>query len=116
MRQRLGGREPACSRLMPSGMQVPAVGRIVVTVGVGCARRGATRAAIIRRVQRRSRDAVFAGLVAAAASGIPSTAWTLARGGDVLQGARAAGALVLPGQRDARLQLLAAVPVHLALS
>jgi hypothetical protein len=67
-------------------------------------------------VQRRSRDAVVAGLVAAAASGIPSTTWTLARGGDVLEGARAAGALVLPGERDARALLLAAVPVHLALS
>jgi hypothetical protein len=72
--------------------------------------------AIIRGVQHRSRDAVLAGLVAAAASGIPSTAWTLARGGDVLQGARAAGALVLPDERDARLLLLLAVPVHLALS
>src|SRR3954464_2936129 len=59
---------------------------------------------------------MLAGLVAAAASGIPSTAWTLARGGDVLEGARAAGALVLPIERDARLLLLVAVPVHLALS
>jgi hypothetical protein len=72
--------------------------------------------AIIRGVQRHIRDAVLAGGVAAAASGIPSTAWTLARGGDVLAGARAAGALVLPLERDARLLLLAAVPVHLGLS
>jgi hypothetical protein len=70
----------------------------------------------MRRVERDSRDAVLAGLVAAAASGLPSTAWTLARGGDVLEGARAAGALVLPGERDARLLLLVAMPVHLALS
>src|SRR3954454_6328272 len=59
---------------------------------------------------------MLAGLVAAAASGIPSTAWTLARGGDAFEGARAAGALVLPGERDSGLLLLAAVPVHLALS
>jgi hypothetical protein len=67
-------------------------------------------------MQRSSRDAVFAGLLAAAASGIPSTAWTLARGGDVLVGARAAGTLVLPASRDTKVLLVAAVPVHLALS
>lgn len=78
--------------------------------------RGKTHSAIIRRVQRHHRDAMLAGLVAAAASGIPSTVWTLARGGEVLEGARAAGALVLPVERDARLLLLVAVPVHLALS
>jgi hypothetical protein len=71
---------------------------------------------MIGRVQRRSREAVVAGLVAATASGIPSTASTLARGGDVLEGARAAGALVLPREHDGRLLLVAAVPVHFALS
>src|SRR5437763_10697149 len=73
-------------------------------------------AAIIRGVQRHNRDAMLAGLVAAVASGVPSTAWTLARGGDVLEGARAAGALVLPAEHDARVLLVVAVPVHLALS
>jgi hypothetical protein len=55
--------------------------------------------------------------VAAVASGAPSTLWTLARGEDVLEGARAAGALLVrrPGAGDAAL-LAAAVPVHLALS
>src|SRR5215203_4815674 len=52
-------------------------------------------------------DALHAGLVAAAVSGAPSTAIALARGDDVLEGARAAGTLLL---------LAAAVPVHLLLS
>jgi hypothetical protein len=59
---------------------------------------------------------VVAGLIAAAVSGAPSTTWTLVRGGDVLEGARAAGALVLPWERRAAVLLAAAVPVHLALS
>jgi hypothetical protein len=61
-------------------------------------------------------DAVIAGLVAAAVSGIPSTTWALARGDDVLEAARAAGAIVLPGERRTGRLLAAAVPVHLALS
>lgn len=61
-------------------------------------------------------DVVWAGLVAAAASGVPSTAWTLARGGDVLEGARAAGTLLAPRERRTPVLLAAAVPVHLALS
>ena len=64
----------------------------------------------------RLRPSVEAGLVAAAASGIPSTAWTLWRGEDVLEGARAAGAIVLPRERRTGVLLAAAVPVHLALS
>jgi hypothetical protein len=42
------------------------------------------------------RDAVTAGLVAAVAGGIPSTAYAAARRRDVLEGARAAGTIVLP--------------------
>ena len=61
-------------------------------------------------------DAIAAGLVGAACSGIPSTAWSLARGDDVLDGARAAGAIVLPNERRTAVLLLAASPVHLALS
>ena len=57
-----------------------------------------------------------AGLVAAVASGLPSTAITLLRGEDVLDGARAAGAIVLPGERRTWVLLAAATPVHLALS
>ena len=70
-----------------------------------------------RRLSRRGAgDALAAGLDAAVVSGIPSTAWTLARGGDVTEGARAAGALLLPRERRAAVLITAAVPVHLTLS
>jgi hypothetical protein len=68
------------------------------------------------RARRRPADALFAGLVAAVVSGAPSTAWSLAVGDDVLDGARAAGALLLPSARRPGVLLAAAVPVHLALS
>ena len=61
-------------------------------------------------------EVVFAGLIAAAASGVPSTTWTLLRGGDVLDGARAAGTLLAPRARSTPALLAAAVPVHLGLS
>jgi hypothetical protein len=61
-------------------------------------------------------DAIVAGLAGATLAGIPSTAWSLARGDDVLDGARAAGAMVLPHERRTPVLLAAAVPVHLALS
>jgi hypothetical protein len=57
-----------------------------------------------------------AGLAAAVLSGGPSTAVALVRGDDVLEGARAAGALLLPRERRTLPLLAAAVPVHLALS
>jgi len=60
--------------------------------------------------------ALHAGLVAAAVSGTPSTLVTLARGEDVLMGARAAGTLLLPHERRTLPLLAAALPVHLALS
>ena len=59
---------------------------------------------------------VQAGLVAAVASGVPSTAWTLLRGEDLLESGRAAGAILLPGERRTGVLLAAAVPVHLGLS
>jgi hypothetical protein len=62
------------------------------------------------------RDALAAGLVAAVVSGIPSTAWAVARRRDVLAAAKAAGTLVLPRERRTVPLLLAAVPVHAALS
>jgi hypothetical protein len=68
------------------------------------------------RGQRRRYDALAAGLVAAGASAAPSTTWTLVLGGDLLEGARAAGALILPYERRTSRLLAAAVPVHLALS
>jgi hypothetical protein len=61
-------------------------------------------------------EVLFSGLVAAAASGIPSTAWTLVRGGDLLEGARAAGTLLAPRARSTPALLAAAVPAHLGLS
>jgi hypothetical protein len=61
-------------------------------------------------------DALAAGLAGAALAGIPSTAWSLVRGDDVLEGARAAGGLLLPRERRTVVLLAAAAPVHLALS
>jgi hypothetical protein len=49
-------------------------------------------------------------------SGLPSTAVTLLRGEDLLEGARAAGSIVLSPRAPGPLLLAAAVPVHLALS
>jgi hypothetical protein len=62
------------------------------------------------------RDALHAGLIAAAVSGAPSTAVAIARGEDLLEGARAAGTLLLPHETRTVALLAAAVPVHLALS
>jgi hypothetical protein len=59
---------------------------------------------------------VKAGLVGAAVSGLPSTAITLARREPLLDGARAAGAIVLPNEARTPVLLAAAVPVHLGLS
>lgn len=61
-------------------------------------------------------DVLAAGLAGAICAAIPSTAWSLMRGDDVLDGARAAGAMLLPHERRTPVLLLAAVPVHLALS
>jgi hypothetical protein len=57
-----------------------------------------------------------AGLAGAALSGVPSTVVTLARGEDLLDGIRAAGAIVLPRETRTPVLAAAAVPVHLALS
>src|SRR5919198_4153463 len=61
-------------------------------------------------------DALAAGLAGAACSAIPSTLWSLLRGEDVLEGGRAAGAMVLPHERRAAVLLAVAAPVHLAIS
>lgn len=57
-----------------------------------------------------------AGLVGAAVSGVPSTAHALATGGSPLEGARAAGAIMLPRERRTVPLLAAATVVHLSLS
>jgi hypothetical protein len=61
-------------------------------------------------------DAITAGLVGAAASGIPSTAWSLACGDDVLEGGRAAGAMILPNERSTPKLLAAGGIAHVAIS
>jgi hypothetical protein len=57
-----------------------------------------------------------AGLVAAVASGIPSTVLTAARGEDLLESSRAVGAMLLPREERPAVLLAAAAPVHLGLS
>jgi hypothetical protein len=54
--------------------------------------------------------------MAAAFSGLPSTMHALATGRDPLEAVYAAGTLLLPGETRRDRLLLAAVPVHLALS
>lgn len=61
-------------------------------------------------------DALTAGLAGAVCSAIPSTVWSLVRGEDVLEGGRAAGAMVLPHERRTAVLLAIAAPVHLAIS
>jgi hypothetical protein len=67
-------------------------------------------------VTDRPADVVVAGLAGAALSAVPSTAYALATRGDLLEGGRAAGAMLLPRERRTPVLLAAAVPVHLALS
>jgi len=62
------------------------------------------------------REILKAGAVGAALSGVPSTLVTLARRESLLDGARAAGAIVLPSEERTAVLLAAAAPVHLALS
>ncbi len=70
---------------------------------------------------RRSRSAdlrhgLAAGLYAAVLSGAPSTAHALATRGDALEASVAAGSILLGDEERRSRLLLAAVPVHLALS
>jgi hypothetical protein len=62
------------------------------------------------------RRALWAGLAASVLSGVPSTLWTLIRRGDVLEGGRAIGLVLLPNERRTVVLLAAGAPVHLALS
>jgi hypothetical protein len=61
-------------------------------------------------------DALAAGAAGAVLSGVPSTAVTVVRGERLLDGAIAAGSILLPGERRTLPLVAAAVPVHLALS
>jgi hypothetical protein len=61
-------------------------------------------------------DALAAGTAGAVLSGVPSTAVTLARRESLLDGATAAGSILLPAERRTAPLVAAAVPVHFALS
>jgi len=64
----------------------------------------------------RIKDALWAAMVAAVLSGIPSTTWALATGRDPLQAARAAGNLVLPATAAPPLLLAAGCVAHVLIS
>jgi hypothetical protein len=61
-------------------------------------------------------DALAAGAAGALLSGVPSTTVTVLRGGSLIDGATAAGSILLPAERRTLPLVAAAVPVHLALS
>lgn len=61
-------------------------------------------------------DTAVAGAVAWALSGLPSTAWTLVRGGDPMAAVRAAGALVLPAAARPAALVVAGAGVHTVVS
>ncbi len=64
----------------------------------------------------RTGDGLTAGAVAAIVSGLPSTVHALATGGDPLEATRAAGSIVLGEDAADDELLLAAIPVHVAIS
>jgi hypothetical protein len=61
-------------------------------------------------------DGVAAGLISAVLSGLPSTTIALARGKDPLESTLALGRIALPAERRTLPLVLAAAPLHLALS
>jgi hypothetical protein len=61
-------------------------------------------------------DALAAGAAGAVLSGVPSTTVTVLRGESLLDGATAAGSILMPAERRTLPLVAAAVPVHLALS
>jgi hypothetical protein len=71
---------------------------------------------LTRREPRPVSDAFIAGAVAALVSGVPSSAWALATGTTLTEGAFAAGSLLLPREQRPAVLVAAAVPVHLTLS
>jgi hypothetical protein len=64
----------------------------------------------------RLRDGLAAGAVAALPSGLPSTLHALLTGRDPLEATTAAGSIVLPREERTPVLVVAAVPLHLALS
>jgi hypothetical protein len=65
---------------------------------------------------RRPSEVLAAGLAGAVLSGLPSTLWSLAEGGDPLESGRALGRVLLPRSERTLVLLAAAAPPHLALS
>ena len=63
-----------------------------------------------------AREVLAAGAAGFALSGIPSTVHALATGGSVLEGARAAGTILLPRERRTLPLLASATIAHAALS
>ena len=57
-------------------------------------------------------QALKAGLVGAIVSGAPSTVWTLLEGGDVAEGGRALGKVLLPREERTWVLLAAGAPVQ----
>ncbi|HKO67903.1 MAG TPA: hypothetical protein VJU53_08870 [Burkholderiaceae bacterium] len=62
------------------------------------------------------RDALVAGAFAALLSGIPSTLYAWATGGDVMEATRAAGAMLIPATSAERELVIAAAIVHINVS
>jgi hypothetical protein len=62
--------------------------------------------------RRTSADLLSAWLAATLLSGLPSTAWALATGGDALEATRAAGAMLLPQETSMWKLIGAAAIVH----
>jgi hypothetical protein len=74
------------------------------------------RAIISDLTMRPSRDLFWAWLAATVLGGLPSTLLALATGGDPTEATRAAGAMLLPGERRLATLVAAAAVVHAAVS
>ena len=66
--------------------------------------------------RRTTAELVRAWLAATLLSGLPSTVWALATGGDVTEATRAAGAMLLPHEGSLAKLIAAAALVHSAVS
>jgi hypothetical protein len=71
---------------------------------------------LVRAARPVLRDGIVAGAVAGVVSGAPSTVHALATGADPLAATTAAGAMLLRGETGTVRLVLAAVPVHAAIS
>jgi hypothetical protein len=68
------------------------------------------------KLHQRGRDALVAGSCAALLSGIPSTLYAWATGGNMMEATRAAGAMLVPLTSTDRELFVAAAIVHLCVS